>query len=91
MRKLTFETDCVHSTYEDITETVDKAREITYRTFLRHVSFSDLCDLFPFYDRYPNQGGLMLKNDWAVSYHRSTYQGRRCYYIRHSMIEYIFI
>jgi hypothetical protein len=91
MDKLKFETDCVHSTYEDITLMTEIAIDITYKTFLKHVSFIDLSDLFPFYGTHPKQGLLMIKNDWHVSYHKSMYKGKRCYYIEHSGIDYIFI
>jgi len=33
---------------------------------------------------------LKLRDDWAVHFHKSTYEGRPCYYMDHSRIEYIF-
>ena len=69
---------------------VDASREVTYRTVLKH------CDgLLEWaegmsYFRHPSQG-LTLKDDWAVSYHKSVYRGRPCYYVRHSSIEYIWV
>jgi hypothetical protein len=33
--------------------------------------------------------GLTLAGDWHVSYHRSTYGGKRCYFLRWSAIEFI--
>lgn len=35
--------------------------------------------------------GLTLANDWHVSYHRSTYDGQRCYFVRWSGIEFIWL
>jgi len=90
-RDYKYETNCVNSTYEDISPMVDAKRNVTYKTFLKHVSFADLSDLFPFYGTHPKQGLLMIKNDWHVSYHRSKFKNQRCYYIRHSGIEYVFI
>lgn len=71
-------------------EMLDKASEITYRTFCLHCDWREASKLFG-YDTHPKQGGLMLKNDWAVTYHRSWYKGKRCYFICHSSIEYIFV
>ena len=69
---------------------VDQAVEVSYGTVLRHCT-----DLLQWagemgYDRRSNQG-LTLKNDWHVSYHKSRYQGYRCYYVCHSGIEYIWV
>jgi len=69
-------------------EMIDNARDVTYATFFRHCSWREACALFGCYGHYKQ--GLTLKQDWAVSYHRSKYKGRRCYYLRHSAIEYIF-
>jgi len=33
---------------------------------------------------------LKLRADWAVSYHKGVFEGRPCYYMDHSRIEYIF-
>ncbi len=35
--------------------------------------------------------GLTMANDFAISYHRSIYRGRRCYFIRWSAIEFIWV
>jgi len=84
-----FVTNCIHSTAEAIHQMTDDAREITWRTFTRHVSVDELKALFPFYD-WSGSHGLHLSRDWSVSYWKSTYQGRPCYYVDHSRIEYIF-
>ena len=80
-------TNCVDSTGDAINGMVEhkKCREITYRTFLKHVSFQEVMDLFPIYDKY-----MSLKNDWHVSYFKSFFEGNPCVYMCHSAIEYIF-
>jgi hypothetical protein len=67
---------------------IEAARGITRRTFLKHVDRAELRDMEKGlgYER----GGLMMASDWAVSYHRSTLHGKRCYYFRHSAIEHVF-
>jgi hypothetical protein len=69
---------------------INAARDITRRTFLRHVERTDLAELERGlgYERGP--GLLHMASDWAVSYHRSKLHGRTVYYFRHSAIEYVF-
>jgi len=86
-------TNCVGIAERDVVHLlamIDAGREITYRTLQQHVGRDSLADMFPFYN-WDQQGGLTMINDYAVSYHKSTYKGRRCYYVRHSAIEYIWV
>ena len=72
---------------------VDRAEEITYQTFRRTVGGESL-DQFASnlgYDVGHERGGLRLCNDWHVSYHKSRYRGKPCYYLRHSGIEHIWV
>lgn len=85
-----YETNCTSSTAKLINDMVDQAREVTYATLARHVGADQLRFTFPFYAWGPGTPGLRMKNDWAVSYYRSKYRGRLCYYVQHSAIEYIF-
>jgi hypothetical protein len=81
-----YETCCVHSTAEKINAMTDSAREVTLATVRRHCAdFADWC-LQMGYER----GGLTIGHDWAVSYYKSRYDGRPCYYVCHSAIEHIF-
>lgn len=86
-----FITDCVHSNGPDITAMVDAAIDITRRTFLRHVDRNDLerVEGGLGYEKDPRKG-LTMAADYHVSYHRSKFQGRRCYYFQWSAIEHIF-
>lgn len=85
-----FITSCVESTYDLIHPMVEEAREITYRTFFKHVRRDLVAPVFPAYDWRRRPRDLTLKRDWHVSYHKSRFGGRTCYYIRHSAIEYVF-
>lgn len=86
-----YETCCVNSTAQHIHAMVDRAREVTLNTLLRHVPTAIIAAVFPSYAWGPGKPGeLRLKDDWHVSYYRSIYRNRPCYYIRHSAIEYIF-
>lgn len=81
---------CINSTADAIHKMVDAAIDVTYRTMLKHCPGLLKWAREMGYEVDPRKG-LTLKNDWHVSYHRSKYRGRRCYYVRHSSIEYIFV
>lgn len=83
-----FETDCVNSTAELINDMVDSAKETTYEELILHVTEEQLKEVFPNYEW--SDEGLELRNDYAVSFYRSQYNGMPCYYIEHSMIEHVF-
>lgn len=89
MRECIYETCCVNANGDDILEMVDKATQITYRTFCSHIKPEALKELIESlgYKRL----GLSLKKDWAVSFYKSKYKNKPCYYLVHSMIEYIFV
>ena len=78
----TYEICCVSANGDDIQEMVDRAREITWHTFTRYVPASTIVEMF---GNCPHP-----KDDWSVSFYRSKYQGRKCYFIDHSCIEYVF-
>lgn len=87
--KYRYLTCCVHSTAEKIGAMVEQAVDVSFATIKRHCS-----DVHQWaHDMgyaVGGERGLHLKDDWAVSYHRSSYDGQPCYYIRHSAIEHIF-
>lgn len=90
-----FITTCVNAKGEDIDAMNRAARDVTYDTMRRTVG-----DAFVEVQRELNYDvpstprreriGLTMRSDWAVSYHRSTYQGRPCLFFRWSHIEHIF-
>ena len=84
---------CVDSTAEKIDAMVVQAREITYKTARQSIGGATLDEWAQgmSYDTGNERGGLRLKNDWHVGYHRSRYEAKPCVYIYHSAIEYIFV
>ena len=87
-------TNCTQADGNDIEEMVDNAMQVTYKTFRHHVPLSEIKgvfgDIYDYQDK--NNGiGLRIQNDYAVSFYKSKYQGRPCYYIYHSAIEYVFV
>ena len=83
--KAEYLTCCVNSTAELIDNMVERAKEINVFTFIRRVNIN--VEDFG----YVKKGkGLKLKNDWAVSFFKSIFNGQPCYYMCHSAIEYIY-
>lgn len=79
----------------DLMDLDSNGRQITWKTFRQHVATEDLETLFPDYHwKKGSPGkykfGLHIKDDWAVTFHRSHIRGVPVYYVCHSSIEYIF-
>ena len=77
---------------KDINEMKDIAIDVTYETMLKHCDIQGVMELF-FSGVYAQskKDGLTIKNDWHIYYYKSIYRGKKCYYLRHSSIEYIFL
>lgn len=82
-----YHTSCVSARGQDITEMVDAATQITYETMRKH------CDGLNRWAKEMGYGpsgfGLLLQDDWHVTYWKSKYRGKPCYYLCHSCIEYV--
>ncbi len=85
-----FQTTCVSSTAELIDAMTERSREIKYKTALNLLGAEVLKEFNIYNWGRGKKKGLKLKNDWAVSYYKSKYNGRKCVYIVHSAIEHIF-
>ncbi len=83
-----FETTCIDSKAQWIWDMVDDAVDITYETMRKRVVGLDEWAKYMGYELHASRG-LTLKDDAYVTYHRSRYRGKRCYYLIHSAIEYI--
>lgn len=82
-----YSTNCVSANGSVIQKMVDDSVGITYDTFVRHCEGVKEWAEGMGYSRT----GLTLKGDWHVSYHRSKYGRKPCYYLVHSSIEYIWL
>lgn len=88
--KFVFMGCCVNLPGPRIRAMVEDAKEVSRKVFMLHCpsareKFRELG-----YEDDPRKG-LTAKNDWHISYHRSRYAGKRCYYFRWSAIEYVFV
>lgn len=99
--RMQFETTCVGARGEDIIHMTDAADQISAEEFQEAVGTQAYYDLEISLgyrnartERHPNgvrDINLMpLSEDYAVSFHRSTYRGRKCVYLVWSAIEYVF-
>ena len=87
MEKATYQFNCVGSDADTVNAIIDRNREITRRTFTRHVDLEDLklVERSLGYDK-----DFRMTQDWHVSYHKSRLDGKPVYYFRHSAIEFVF-
>lgn len=89
--------DCVGWNLEDVhkqgglCDLISERREITRRTFLRHVDREELAEKADSlgYARHPSQG-LTMAADWHIEYFRSRHHGEIVYGFQHSAIEHVF-
>jgi len=80
---------------EALHEMIDNSREITWKTFKKYVKPPHVEEIFPDYSYRgerdkPGACDFHIKDDYAVSFHKSKFKGQPCVYIVHSAIEYIF-
>jgi hypothetical protein len=83
--------NCTDGTTEPhLADMMDQAKQITFRTFVKAVGLDSIRAIFGDY-QWGHGKDLRMKNDPYVTYYRSKYDGKPCYYVRHSGIEYIFV
>lgn len=83
--------NCTQVTGPYVQAMKDRAVEITYETFKKHCDSLAL-EMDLGYVAGPGRiEGLRMKDDYAVTFHRSYYRGFRCYIVRQSSIEYVFM
>ena len=87
-----FSTDCVRSTASLICPMVDGSRQITRRTFLRHVDRDSLREIEDGlgYEGHPKRG-LTMAGDYHVLYFKGYFAGQPCVFFDWSSIEHVFI
>lgn len=93
--KLPFFNNCVNWNPQDVSaegglsEMIERAKDITRRTFLKHVNAEQMRQIEKNFGY--QRGVLTMAKDWHVTYSRSQLHGRRCYFFTHSAIEYVFV
>ena len=84
---MTFVTTCVGARGEDIIDMLEGSRDITRRTFLKHVDRAQLREI----EKSLGYGHhLRMSKDWHVAYGKGMYRGKPCVFFRWSSIEHIF-
>ena len=91
----TFYSDCVSwplNQVQALSDLIDNAIDISRTTFLKHIDRKELKNIESDlgYSSHYKQG-MTMASDWHVSYHRSKFKNKICYYFKHSAIEHVFI
>lgn len=82
--KYTYLICCVDADGKKISSMVDNARQVTLRTIRKR------CDIAELEESLGYGKHFRLDKDWHVRYYKSIYDGKKCYFINHSCIEYVF-
>jgi hypothetical protein len=83
--------NCTGLAADDLHDMMDKARQVTYSTFVKAIGLDQLRELFADYGWGHQRGFVRMKTDPHITYYRSIFKGKHCYYVRESGIEYIFV
>ena len=91
-RKRSLYTRCCDgiATSDELHDMYDREREISYRTFARHVDAAEVAALLG-YAHGRHAEGLRLSDDRCVRFYRSTFKGEPCYYMDWSSIDHIYL
>jgi hypothetical protein len=84
--------NCTSFTSEDIhllSDMVENSHQITYSTFTSNTVWKPVAADLGY--SVTTEFGMRLSQDLCVTYYKSTFDGKVCYYMKHSAIEYIFI
>lgn len=95
VREFTYYNNCVNWPHKDVdglSDMIDAARDITRKTFLKHVNARSRGDIEGMLGYAPHdpRAVLTMARDWAVSYHKSKLHGKTVYFFVQSAIEYVF-
>lgn len=74
----------------ELSDMIDRARDISVSTFRRRIGAENYRDLEAGLGYGPQCAGLRLNTDYHVSFCRSSLYGAPVYYCRHSGIEYVY-
>lgn len=75
---------CVELGCKDLEEFDDSSRDITYRTFLRHIGGVEMAGL-------NRSFGVPIREDWCVSFYKGKWKGKPAVCLMHSSIHHIWI
>ena len=90
IKKFQYETNCINCRDGDaINEMVNVSKEVTLKTLLKNCFGIKEWAKEKGYDSLCGKNGLSLKHDRGVSFRKSKFGGKQCYYICWSCIEYI--
>lgn len=81
--KATFIGTCVGLPEPSLSDYDDTEKEITYRTFLRHVGGEAVRELNAAF-------GVPIGKDWAVSFGKGIYEGKPVVCMHHSAIHHLY-
>lgn len=94
-KKFVFWKSCVQfhgASVDDLIDYIDGARKIQYKTFLSHVysdQFASMAKDLGY--SLKRSDGLVIQDDYTVSFYASKYKKHRVYFFKWSAIEHIYV
>ena len=91
-KQYVYETSCVEcgDRVEALNKMIEEAVDVNYSAVLRNCHGLIWWAELRGYRRNVNHG-LTLKDDWHVGFYKSTFEGKPCYFVRWSAIEFIWV
>jgi hypothetical protein len=78
------------ATSEELHDMYAKEREVSVRTFAKHVDLRTVAESLGYaYGRHAS--GLRISKDWAVRFYKSVFRGEPCYYMDWSCIDHVYL
>jgi hypothetical protein len=77
--------NCINLNGSKISDMVNDSKQISYNTFTKNIDGGRTV-LNEMFGTVPH-----ISKDWSVSFYSSKYNGKKCYFLKHSAVEYVFM
>lgn len=75
----------------DLDDLYDHDRKISFKTFCRHVDWKEVASRMGYIVTPGVRAGIRLSRDPCVRFYRSVWQGKPCYHMDHSAVDFVFL
>lgn len=82
-------TDVAMKDVPDLQEMISAAKDIAWTTFTKNCDWQNVARSLGYV--IGREEGLHINQDWHVGFYQSKWRGEKCFYIRWSAIEHVFL
>jgi hypothetical protein len=83
--------DAPQNEVEHLNDLYNYDREITFKTFAKHVDWKPIAEQMGYVTTKGKQEGLRLVHDYCVKFYKSVWKGTPCYHMDHSSVDFVFL